>query len=71
MLIFKIEPHSSYSGGVALVAANNVEEAIKLFCSNDYNNYEYDILNCTCNIIVGLEYDTITPKIIINCIYSE
>lgn len=29
MLVYKIEPHSSYTGGCALIAAHNITEVIQ------------------------------------------
>lgn len=66
MQCFKIEPTSAYTGGCAIVAANTAEEDIKEYCKDEYNNWVYDFENCTCNSVQGLEYDTNTPKIIID-----
>lgn len=71
MYCYKIKPNSSGSGGCALIAAHNTDEAIKTFCKDDYNDWEYDLLNCTCNVVNGLHYDSETSKIIFNHIYSE
>ena len=71
MQVFKIEPNIGYSGGVALVAAKSIDQAIRLYCNDDYRDYVYDWNNCTCNLIVGLDYDTDTPKIILDEIYTE
>lgn len=71
MYCYKIEPHNGYSGGCAIVAAHNVDEAIKTFCKDEYNDYEYDMFHCTCNVVNGLHYDSETPKIVFNHIYSE
>lgn len=66
MQVFKIEPTVPYTGGVCLVAAKDTEEAIKVFCDKGYGEYEYDKYKCTCNITVGLNYDTKTPCIILD-----
>ena len=71
MYCFEIKPTAGYTGGCAIIAATTVEEAIKEFCKDSYNDYIYDFVNCTCNIIPGLDYNTDTPKIIISSIYIE
>lgn len=71
MQVYKIEPNVGYSGGSALVAATSAEEAIKTFCTTDYKEYLYDYYNCTCNIVVGLDYDSKESTIIFNDIYIE
>lgn len=64
MQVFKIEPMASYPYGVAIVAARNSEEAIKTYCSNELKYYKYDEFGCTCNIVVGLDYETKIPILI-------
>ena len=64
MQVFKIEPTASYTYGIALVAARNSEEAIKIYCSDEFRDYTYDDCKCTCNIIVGLDYETNSPALI-------
>ena len=64
MQVFKIEPTTIYSYGIALVAARDSEEAIKVYCATEFRNYNYDELECTCNIIVGLDYETNSPTLI-------
>lgn len=71
MQVFKIEPTSIYSYGIALVAARDSEEAIKIYCSTEFRNYIYDECECTCNIIVGLDYETHNPTLILDKIDSE
>ena len=71
MQVFKIEPTISYTYGVALVAARDSEEAIKIYCSDEFRDYIYDDLICECNIIVGLDYETNSPMLICNKIGSE
>lgn len=71
MNCFIIKPGEAYSGGCVIVAANNATEAVEEFRKNKF----YDDL-CrtdvfTCNIVPGLEYDTDTPKVIIDEIYIE
>lgn len=66
MNVFKIEPTTSYSGGIGLVAARDLHEAIKVFCEDEYRKFEFDEYICTCNIILGLDFDTQEPKVIIN-----
>lgn len=69
MYCFKIKPNVGYSGGCAIVAARTPDEAIKEYCKSEDNAWTYDYGTCTCNIVQGLEYDTDTPKIVINEIY--
>lgn len=71
MECFKIKPHEAYTGGCVIIAANNATEAIEEFRKNKF----YDDL-CrtdvfTCDIIPGLEYNTDTPKVVIDEIYIE
>lgn len=72
MLVYKIEPHNSYAGGCALIAAHDVSEAIKIFCEqDDYNIYVYNTHNCTCSLINDLTYDKEKVKVILDTIYIE
>ena len=71
MQVFKIEPLAPYSYGVALVAARDSEEAIKIYCATEFREYMYDEYGCTCNIIVGLDYETNSPALIFDKIDSE
>ena len=71
MQVFKIEPTTAYSYGAAIVAARDSEEAIKIYCSTEFRNYIYDECECTCNIIVGLDYETHNPTLIFDKIGSE
>ena len=71
MQVFKIEPTSIYSYGIALVAARNTEEAIKTYCDTEFGNYAYDDFGCTCNIVIGLDYKTNSPALIFDKIGSE
>ena len=64
MQVFKIEPTTIYSYGIALVAARDSEEAIKIYCSDEFRDYMYDEYGCTCNIIIGLDYETNSPTLI-------
>ena len=71
MQVFKIEPTTIYSYGIALVAARDSEEAIKVYCDTEFREYMYDEYGCTCNIIVGLDYETNSPALIFDKIGSE
>ena len=64
MQVFKIEPTVPYSYGAAIVAARDSEEAIKVYCATEFREYMYDECKCTCNIIVGLDYETNKPTLI-------
>ena len=71
MQVFKIEPTIPYTYGAAIVAARDSEEAIKIYCATEFRNYIYDECECTCNIIVGLDYETNNPTLIFDKIGSE
>ena len=71
MQVFKIEPTIAYSYGAAIVAARDSEEAIKVYCSTEFREYMYDDCECTCNIIVGLDYETNSRTLIFDKIGSE
>ena len=71
MQVFKIEPTIPYSYGAALIAARDSEEAIEIYCATDFREWEYDYYECTCNIIVGLDYETNIPALIFDKIGSE
>ena len=64
MQVFKIEPTIPYTYGAAIVAARDSEEAIKVYCATEFREYMYDECKCTCNIIVGLDYETNKPTLI-------
>ena len=64
MQVFKIEPTIPYSYGAAIVAARDSEEAINTYCATEFRNEGYNDLCCTCNIIVGLDYETNSPTLI-------
>ena len=68
MQVFKILPTLIYTYGVALVAARDSEEAIKAYCSTEFREDLYDDCVCTCNIIVGLDYNTDKPVLILDTI---
>lgn len=68
MQVFKIEPTIPYSYGAAIVAARDSEEAIKVYCATEFRNEGYIDLDCTCNIIVGLDYETNSPMLIFDTI---
>ena len=71
MQVFKIEPTISYSHGVALIAARDSEEAIEIYCSDEFRDYMYNEYVCICNIIVDLYYETNSPALIFDKIGSE
>ena len=71
MQVFKIEPTIAYSYGAAIVAARDSEEAIKVYCATEFKDWAYDYYECTCNIIVGLDYKTNSPAFIFDKIGSE
>lgn len=71
MQVFRIDPTASYTQGVALVAARDTNEAIKTFCDSEFRDYEYDEYECTCNIIVGMDYNTKEPTVILDTLAYE
>lgn len=71
MQVFKIEPTIHYTYGAAIVAARDSEEAIEIYCATEFREYMYDNYCCTCNIIVGLDYETNIPALIFDKIGSE
>lgn len=71
MQVFKIEPKTSYSYGAAIVAATDLEEAINVYCSNEFRNYKYDEFECECKIVIDLYYKTSNPTLIFDKIDSE
>ena len=71
MQVFKITPTTSYTYGIAIIAARDSDEAIKVYCSDEFREYMYDKYGCTCNIIVGLDYETDSPALIFDKIGSE
>ena len=71
MHVFKIEPRAPYTYGAAIVAARDSEEAIKVYCATEFREYMCDDYGCTCNIIVGLDYETNSSALIFDKIGSE
>lgn len=71
MQVFIITPNVSYGGGIVLIAARDSEEAIKIFCEEEYNEDIYQDCVCECRIKVGLDYNTNKPQIIGNYLYLE
>ena len=71
MQVFRIEPTARYTYGIAIVAARDSEEAIKIYCSDEFRDYKYDDFECKCNIVVGLDYQTDSPALIFDKIDSE
>ena len=71
MQVFKIEPTIPYTYGSAIVAARYSEEAIKIYCNTASREYMYYNYCCTCNIIVGLDYETDSPALIFDKIDSK
>ena len=72
MKVFKIIPTAEYSHGCAIIAANNREEAIKIFKDFDkFNDILYDDAECVCNIIDKLNYNCSEPTIIVDTVGQE
>ena len=71
MQVFKIEPTAKWTFGIALVAARDSDEAIKVFTETEFREWEYDEFKCTTNIIVGLDYNTKEPTLIFDTLASD
>lgn len=71
MQVFIITPNVSHCGGVVLIAARDSEEAIKVFCEEEYNEVIYQDYHCECRIKVNLNYNTNKPQIIGNYLHLE
>lgn len=72
MQVYKITPTIVYSWGCALVAANNREEAIKVYKDDDEQNArEYNKFREVCNVVDKLTYDCIEPTVILDTIGAE
>ena len=71
MNVYQIIPTESYCGGIALVAANNKQEAINIFLYEEFRTYEYDNCNCMCTIMKDLDYSGDEPTVIVDAIYME
>lgn len=69
--VYKIAPQVKYAFGVALVAAHTKEDAIKVFCEDDYNKHLYYEFSCSCEVIPNMDYVTNTPTTILNCIRDD
>ena len=71
MKVFRITPTEQYSGGAAYVAANDVEEAIKIFRENDHRDYEYEYGDCICEHVVNMSYNTDKPFVIFDDLWLD
>ena len=71
MKVFRITPTKPYTGGAAYVAANDIEEAIKTFCEENYRKYEYEEGSCECNHVAYMSYDITVPFVIFDDLYFE
>lgn len=71
MQVFTIVPLAPYTYGIALVAARDSEEAIKTYCSTEFREDSYIVYSCVCNIIVGLDYNTDKPVLILDNITAS
>ena len=70
MQVFKIEPTIPYTYGAAIIAARDSEEAIKVYCSDEFSKWTYNYYKCKCNIVVDLDYETNSPTFIFDNIGS-
>lgn len=72
MQVYKITPTTSYSYGCALVAADNREQAIETFRkTSEWYDYDYDNLECCCDIVDKLHYYCEESTVILNHIGAE
>jgi hypothetical protein len=72
MQVYKITPTIDYSWGCALVAANNRDEAIRIYrAKNEFTDYQYVDYKCVCNIVDKLTYDCVEPTIILDTVGAE
>ena len=71
MKVYRIFPTAIFCCGAAYVAANDVEEAIKTFCEDDFRDHEYKYGECTCNYVTDMSYDIDKPFVIFDDLYLE
>ena len=72
MQVYKITPKIAYSYGCALVAADSKEQAIETYRNKDeFTDWNYDFLNCECDIVEKLHYYCESATIILDEIGSE
>lgn len=69
MKVFSLYPNIGYSGGVILIAANNLKEAQNLAEQDEYVEYYGDISNM--KEVKELSADVDTPKVILSSWYIE
>lgn len=69
MKVFSLYPGVSYSGGVILIAANNLEEAQNLAEQDEYLEYYGDFANM--KEVEELSANVDTPKVILSTWYIE
>ena len=71
MKVYRIFPTAAFFVGAAYVAANDVEEAIKTFCEDDFRDYEYKYGECICNLVTNMHHDIDEPFVIFDDLYLE
>lgn len=69
--VYKIVPQVKYVYGIALVAAHTKQDAINIFCKDEYNKHQFNEFTCSCDVIPNMDYTTNTPQVILNCIHDE
>lgn len=69
MKVFSLYPGNCYSGGVILIAANNLEEAQNLAQQDEFVEYYGDIANM--KEVEELSANVDTPKVILSSWYIE
>ena len=71
MKVYRIFPTAIFCCGAAYVAANEVEEAIKTVCEDDFRDHEYKYGECICNHVYNIIYDIDIPFVIFDDLYLE
>ena len=68
MKTYKIMPTNISYVGLAIVAANSEEEAIKTFQLCFVDGDIYEIIQGRCTEFIGLNYNTKLPQVLVDCI---
>lgn len=71
MDVYRISPTVAHCAGAAYAAARRIDEAIKIFCENDYRKFEYEEGRCTCAHVANMSYDIDRPFVIFDDLYIE
>lgn len=72
MNVYKIRDHETvYAGGMALIAAHTLEEAMEVFSNNSINFYSLDTTIFIANLLNSVHCITDKPHIITEEWYYE